>query len=60
MESIDFGENTARIREMLSYFERSPVVKFSVLGFYSKFIIENKAIIEEDIKSFEENKTAEA
>jgi transcriptional regulator with XRE-family HTH domain len=60
LESMDFGENTARIREMLSYFERSPVVKFSVLGFYSKFVIENKAIIEEDIKSFEESKTGEA
>jgi transcriptional regulator with XRE-family HTH domain len=60
LESIDFGENTARIREMLSYFEQSPVVKFSVLGFYSKFIIENKAIIEEDIKKFEENKTGDA
>lgn len=60
LESIDFGENTALIREMLSYFERSPVVKFSVLGFYSKFIIENKTIIAEDIKRLEENKTGEA
>jgi transcriptional regulator with XRE-family HTH domain len=49
-ELLDFGENTALVREMLSYFKRSPLVKFNLLGFFSKFIIENKAIIEEDIK----------
>lgn len=50
----DFGEDTTRIREMLSYFKRSPVVKYGLLGFFSKFVIENKAIIEEDIKKNEE------
>ncbi|NIM17755.1 MAG: helix-turn-helix domain-containing protein [Candidatus Aminicenantes bacterium] len=53
-EPLDFGEDTTRIREMLSYFKRSPVVKYALLGFFSKFVIENKAIIEEDIKKNEE------
>lgn len=50
---FDFGEDTTRIKEMLSYFKRSPVVKYALLGFFSKFVIENKAIIEEDIKKNE-------
>lgn len=47
--SVDFAENTELIREMLDDLGRSPVVRFAVLGFYSRFIIENKEIIAEDI-----------
>ncbi len=49
----DLGEDGSRIRELLSFFKRSPVVKFAVLGFFSKFLIENKAVIAEDIESRE-------
>ena len=45
-----FGENTRQIREMLEYFQRSPMVKFTMLGFFSKDIAENKALIDEDIE----------
>jgi hypothetical protein len=44
---------------MLSYFQRSPVVKFAVLGYFSKFIVENKAVIEQDIKMHETEPTTE-
>lgn len=47
--SDEYGENTSQIRKMLSYIKRSQVVKFAVLGFFSKFIVENKTVIEEDL-----------
>ena len=53
LETLDFGENTPRIREMLSYFQRSPMVKFAVLSFFTKYIVENTALIQEDIKLYE-------
>lgn len=53
------GEDTPQVQEMLSYFQRSPVVKFAVLGYFSKFIVENKAVIEQDIKMHETEPTIE-
>jgi transcriptional regulator with XRE-family HTH domain len=53
------GEYTPQVQEMLSYFQRSPVVKFAVLGYFSKFIVENKAVIEQDIKMHETEPTTE-
>ncbi len=53
LESLDFGENTPRIREMLLYFQRSPMVKFAVLSFFSKYIVENTTLIQKDIKLYE-------
>lgn len=47
------GNDNPRVREMLSYFERSPMVKYTVLGFFTKFILENKNLIEEDMKRLE-------
>jgi transcriptional regulator with XRE-family HTH domain len=45
-----FGNDNPQIKEMLSYFERSPMVKHSVLGFFAKFVIEYKDLIEKDIE----------
>lgn len=45
----DFGENTAQVEQMLYYLSRSPVSRFAVLGFFSKYLIENKEVIEEDM-----------
>lgn len=53
------GEDTPQVREMLSYFQRSPVVKFAVLGYFSKFIVENKAVIQQDIQMHETGPTTE-
>jgi transcriptional regulator with XRE-family HTH domain len=50
-QKMQLGENTQQVQEMLEYFRRSPVVRYSVLGFYSKFVIENKEVISEDIKN---------
>ncbi len=47
------GNDNPQIKEMLSYFERSPMVKYTVLGFFTKFILENKDLIEEDMKRLE-------
>ncbi|MCP5050313.1 MAG: helix-turn-helix transcriptional regulator [bacterium] len=49
-QAREFGESTSQVGEMLDLFQQSPMVKFALLGFYSKFIIENKGLIEEDIK----------
>ncbi len=49
-EPPTFGNDNPQVREMLSYFERSPMVKHTVLGFYAKFVIENKDLIEKDIE----------
>lgn len=53
------GNDNPRIREMLSYFERSPMVKYTVLGFFTKFILENKNLIAEDIKRLETEVSAD-
>jgi transcriptional regulator with XRE-family HTH domain len=47
------GNDNPQVKEMLSYFERSPMVKYTVLGFFTKFILENKNLIEEDMKRLE-------
>lgn len=49
-EPPTFGNDNPQVKEMLSYFERSPMVKHTVLGFFAKFIIENKDLIEKDIE----------
>ena len=45
----DFGDDTPRIRQMLSVLKRSEVAKLAVLGFFSKFLVENKAVLDEEI-----------
>ncbi len=45
----DFGEDTPRLQEMLTYFSRSPMVKFAVLNFFSTYIVENKDLIKDDM-----------
>lgn len=52
-EQWNFGENTRQVKEMLSYIERSPLVKFSILGYFSELILEKKDIIEADIQGQE-------
>lgn len=50
-ERWDFGENKARVEEMLSYIERSPLVKFDILSYFSELIIEKQEIIASDIRN---------
>lgn len=45
----EFGDDAPRVGKMLSFIKRSEVVKFAVLGFFSKFIVENKSVIDADI-----------
>jgi len=45
--------NEPQIREMLAYFERSPMVKYNILGYFTRFVIENKTLIEEDTRKSE-------
>jgi len=52
-EPLPLADDNPQIREMLSYFERSPMVKYNMLGYFSRFVIENKTIIEEDIRKHE-------
>lgn len=46
----EFGEQTDEIRDLLIYFRNSPLVRLSVLAFSSKFLLNNEAIINRDIK----------
>ena len=52
-EPLPIDNDNPQIREMLAYFERSPMVKYSILGYYSRFVIENKPLIDEDIREHE-------
>jgi transcriptional regulator with XRE-family HTH domain len=45
----DFGEQTDEIRNLLIYFEKSPLVRLSVMAFASKFLLANEDIINRDI-----------
>jgi|GEM_PF-863849 len=45
----DLGKDTPRLQEMLTYFNRSPMVKFAVLNFFSTYIVQHKDLIKDDI-----------
>ncbi len=45
----DIEGYTPRLQEMVTYFNRSPMVKFAVLNFFSTYIVENKDLIKDDI-----------
>jgi transcriptional regulator with XRE-family HTH domain len=49
-EEKDFGEANKRVHELISYIESSPMVKFDMLGYFSRYRIQNQSLIEEDIK----------
>jgi transcriptional regulator with XRE-family HTH domain len=53
----EFGDDAPRVGKMLSFIKRSEVVKFAVLGFFSKFIVENKSVIDADIKPDEKKRS---
>ncbi len=59
-EPLPLDNDNPQIREMLTYFQRSPMVKYSILGYYSRFVIENKSLIEEDIRPHETPDTPDA
>ncbi len=46
----DFGGDGGRIRELLRYIAGSSVVKFGILGFFSKFLIENEKVIDKEME----------
>jgi transcriptional regulator with XRE-family HTH domain len=60
LEEKDFGEANRRVHEMIDIISRSPMVKFDMLGFFTRYLIQNQSIIEKDIeinkKETEENK----
>lgn len=45
----DLGKDTPRLQEMVTYFNRSPMVKFAVLNFFSTYIVQHKDLIKDDI-----------
>lgn len=46
----EFGEQTEGIRDLLTFFRKSPLVRLSVMAFASKFLLNNEAIINRDIR----------
>ena len=50
-EEKDFGEANKRVHELIGYIERSPMLKFDMLGYLSRYLIQNRDLIEEDIKN---------
>jgi transcriptional regulator with XRE-family HTH domain len=55
-ESMEFGEQTGEIRDLLIYFRKSPLVRLSVIAFASKFLLNNETIINRDITEQEAKK----
>ena len=53
----DFGDQAERVKELLLYLKKSPLVQSTVLGFVSKFLYENEESIRKDI---EKNKAKKA
>ncbi len=46
---LDFGENNTEVRELLDYFKASPLVRYTVMAYTSKFLLTNSEIIKIDI-----------
>lgn len=45
------------LRELLDYIEESPLVRYSVLSFFRKFLLDNRALIGKDIEDYRLLKT---
>lgn len=52
----DFGDQVERVKELLLYLKKSPLVQSTVLGFVSKFLYENEESIQKDIEKSEAKK----
>ncbi len=48
-DNWDFGGQTKEVLEMISYMERSPFVRSTLLSNFMKFLYENEKIIKKDI-----------
>jgi len=55
----DMGRDTPRLQEMVTYFNRSPMVKFAVLNFFSTYIVQHKDLIKDDIALHQHQYAAE-
>ena len=55
-EDRDFGEANERVHELIDYLERSPMVKFDMLGYFTRYLIQNRSLVEEDIKNNEKSR----
>ncbi|UCH94951.1 MAG: helix-turn-helix transcriptional regulator, partial [Candidatus Aminicenantes bacterium] len=43
-EEKDFGEASQRVHELIRYIERSPMVKFDILGYFTRYRIQNQSL----------------
>lgn len=46
----EFGDAADRVKELLHYIKKSPLVQSTVLGFFIKFLYDNEDIINKDIE----------
>jgi len=44
------------LRELLEYIEESPLVRYSVLSFFRKFLLDNQVLIKKDIEDYRQLK----
>ena len=58
-EEKDFGEASQRVHELISFIERSPMVKFDMLGYFSRYRIQNQSTIDKDIEISKESSKEE-
>ena len=58
-EEKDFGEANRRVHELISFIERSPMVKFEMLGYFSRYRIQNQSTIDKDIEISKESSKEE-
>jgi len=57
MGENEFGDQTGRVKELLLYLKRSPLVQSTILSYAGKFFLENEESIRKDIEKNEAKKT---
>lgn len=59
-EDFDFENQAENIIEMLDYCSKSPLVRICILAYFSRFSLNNEAIIKKDMKKFENKKNKDS
>ena len=57
LNPCDFGDQTEKIRDLLSFCKKSPFVRLSVVSYFTKFLLDNETVIQRDILRHNPQKT---
>jgi len=56
---LDFGDDTGAVVDMLRYLRKSPLVKLTIMAYFSRFLLRNEDIIKIDIEREEKRRNEE-